>query len=41
LQQSRALADQCLVRAHAELVSAGFGRSELAAIANWVVRRQS
>jgi geranylgeranyl pyrophosphate synthase len=41
LQQSRALADQCLARAHAELVSAGFGRSELAAIANWVVRRQS
>jgi len=41
LEHSRALADECLSRAHAALASAGFASSHLGAIAEWVVRRRS
>jgi geranylgeranyl pyrophosphate synthase len=41
LERSRALADECLSRAHAALASARFASSHLGAIAEWVVRRRS
>ena len=41
MERSRALADECLARAHDALAAGGFGGSRLADIANWVVRRQS
>jgi geranylgeranyl pyrophosphate synthase len=41
LEQSRALANECLRRAHEALDSAGFRNSLLAGIADWVVTRKS
>ena len=41
LEQSRALADECLRRAHEALDSAGLRNSLLAGIADWVVTRKS
>lgn len=41
LERSRALADECVSRAHAALAAAGFASSHLGALADWVVRRQS
>jgi geranylgeranyl pyrophosphate synthase len=41
LDRSRALADECLARAHDALRDAGFESTHLAAIAEWVVRRKS
>jgi geranylgeranyl pyrophosphate synthase len=41
LERSRALADDCLARAHAALAAAGFAATRLGAIADWVVRRRS
>jgi len=41
MERSRALAEDCLIRAHDALASAGFAASRLGDIAEWVVRRQS
>jgi len=41
LDRSRALAAECLQRAHATLEAAGIGDSLLGGIADWVVTRKS
>jgi geranylgeranyl pyrophosphate synthase len=41
LEQSRAIAEECLRRAHAALDTAGLRQSLLAGIADWVVTRKS
>jgi farnesyl diphosphate synthase len=41
LDRSRALANECLTRAHACLATAGFPATRLGEIADWVVRRTS
>jgi geranylgeranyl diphosphate synthase type II len=41
MERSRALAHECLRRAHEALSSAGFSASRLGDIAEWVVRRRS
>jgi geranylgeranyl pyrophosphate synthase len=41
LARSRELATECLGRAHRALSAAGFGASQLGAIADWIVQRGS
>jgi geranylgeranyl pyrophosphate synthase len=41
MARSRALASECLARAHQALAAGGFTASRLADVAEWVVRRQS